>query len=183
MAAISTLAIVFYVSVAIAVGISVYLGHKANFGRKEWSVYGAGLVLAAVAGLLGQQGILGVPVETSMGYLSSLITWPGAPQIGGIVPVGIPGPTWFAIGFLLLARKRWGGDVGRYFEIAAIGLIIQAAMYVVHLSWHFQQTGGPETLPVWGLSQPFWFVFFHGGAALSFGLIAYAFYGYWKSVQ
>lgn len=46
--------------------LSVYLGYKANFGRKEWSVYGAGLVLAAVAGLLGQQGILSMPVEMSM---------------------------------------------------------------------------------------------------------------------
>ncbi|MFB6076834.1 MAG: hypothetical protein ABEK12_01740 [Candidatus Nanohaloarchaea archaeon] len=178
------LALVFYASIVASIGISIFIGYKASLERQDWAIYGTGIVAAVIAGYLGMNGTLSIAIEQNMGFWYSVIHLPSFPRVaGGLIPLGIPGPAWFAAAFLLLARARWGGEMGRYFEIATIGLLIQAAAYVFHLAWHFQQTGGISTLPEWGISQSFWYVFFHGGAALSFGLIAYAFYGYWKTTQ
>ncbi|MDY6777030.1 MAG: hypothetical protein SVU32_00055, partial [Candidatus Nanohaloarchaea archaeon] len=158
-----------------------------------------GLSVRAASGytLLGAVGLLLGP--PSVGWLSdrlgrrtslivagaaAYVVAIGTLAIWGRPPLPVVATVFFAIGFLWLARSRWGGDVGRYFEIVSVGLFIQLLTYVPHLSWHLKAAGkGPQALPAWGMSSNFWYVFWHGAAAMSFAFIAYGFYLYWQSTE
>ncbi|MFB6203171.1 MAG: hypothetical protein ABEK01_01625 [Candidatus Nanohaloarchaea archaeon] len=129
---------------------------------RDKKLFLVGIILSLIAGAAAQLGYLGLRHELLAGYL------PG---------VTIP----FAIYFAYRARDIWGGQITRYLEIIIAGLVAQFVIYIPHLYWHFQAIGPKASLPAWGASTNFWYVFFHGLSAYSFLLIAYGFYRFWKS--
>ncbi|MDY6777586.1 MAG: hypothetical protein SVU32_02900, partial [Candidatus Nanohaloarchaea archaeon] len=91
------LALVFYASILISIGISIFLAWKADLKRQDWVIYGAGILLAVIFGALGYTGQLSTRWELALGYWPGLLTYTGAPKIAGIIPYGLPGPMFFAI--------------------------------------------------------------------------------------
>lgn len=155
-----TMALAFYASILVGLGVGVYLMNHVSTGRRDWEVVGLGLVLALVAGALGVMGILGLQEEILLAYLPFFT----------IIPAGIV--AW-------KARETWGGDIARYLEIIAIGFFLLGVTYLPHLYWHFQElTAG--SLPEWGLSTNFWYVGFHGLSLFGIAYISYGFYLFWK---
>lgn len=130
--------------------------------KKDWYVLGTGVLLGIVTAVATQLGYLGMELELLLGYAMAIPILP-------------------ALVFLYLARKLWGGDVARYLDFIAVGLIINLLMFPVHLQWHMaEMTAG--ALPAWGgLSPNFWYLFFHGLTAYSFVMLSYGFYLFWKS--
>lgn len=129
--------------------------------RKDWYVLGTGIALGLIGAVLAQLGYVGLEAEILLGFAM-------------VIPI-LP-----ALAFLYFTRKLWGGDVARYLDFIGVGLIITLVMFPIHLQWHMAELAA-GSIPAWGISPNFWYMFFHGMTAHSFVLIAYGFYLFWDS--
>ncbi|MFB6204774.1 MAG: hypothetical protein ABEJ75_03955 [Candidatus Nanohaloarchaea archaeon] len=154
---------VFYASILVSAAAAAYILRSADSDREAWMVAGFGVLLGLLAAAAGMTGILGRNAEMLMGYLPAI-------------------PLPFAIAFLYRARRFYGGELARYFEIIAVGLVMEFLLYIPHLYWHFQEFSLGH-LPSWGVAPSFWYVFFHGLSAFGFAVVSYGFYLLWKSGQ
>ncbi|MFB6115826.1 MAG: hypothetical protein ABEK04_06100 [Candidatus Nanohalobium sp.] len=155
-------AVILYASILAGLGIGSYLMYRAGNEREDWIILGTGVLLGLIAAVLGFTGTLGLKAEKMMGYLPAI-------------------PIPFAVTFLYLTRKHYGGKISRYVEIISIGLAINSLLYIPHLFWHFSRHKIGH-LPSWGLNPSFWYVFYHGLSAVGFIYIAYGFYLFWTSI-
>ncbi len=134
-----------------------------NLNRKDMYLIGAGVILGLIAAVLGQIGVIGMPVEMILTYVM-------------VIPI-LPG-----LYFLYKSRDLWGGQIARYLDFIGIGLVINLLLFPVHMFWHFSALRPEEQLAAWfGLSPNFWYIFFHGLTGYSFAMLAYGFYLFYKS--
>lgn len=133
-----------------------------NLEKGDKYLIGTGLLLGLIAAVLGQFGLIGLPVEMILTYLM-------------VVPI-LPG-----IYFLYKARSLWGGDIARYLDFIGIGLIINLILFPIHMNWHFGSMAAEAEFLAWGISPNFWYMFFHGLTGYSFAMLAYGFYLFYES--
>lgn len=126
--------------------------------KVDLGVIGAGLLVALFAGAATQLG-LNIP---GLQLLFNLI-----------LPAGL-----LSVILIVMTARLWGGQVRRYLTIIGIGLSIFLIETFPHLSWHRSGAG-----PLVGLNGSFWYIFFHGGIAVSFAIIAYGFYLFYHSAD
>lgn len=128
-----------------------------NITSKDKKVIGVLVVLAIIAGfpLAYLEGTALISVHDISFYL------PGpALLIGAVV--------------IYMARNRVGGTMARNLEIVGSGTTLLALAWIV---WAAYFAAG---FPAWGISSAFWVMFLGMTIIMSFVVIGYGFYQFWK---
>jgi hypothetical protein len=128
-----------------------------NLEKTDIAVIGLAYGLSLLAGALHQIGIK-IPV----GPVSLLM-----------LPAGI-----ISLVFVYLAAQEYGGMIARYLYFIGTGIGLFLIMTFPHVFWH--QSGMTALL---GVSDSFWYIFYHGGILVSYFFIGYGFYLFYKSGQ
>ncbi|TYL37203.1 hypothetical protein CV102_17960 [Natronococcus pandeyae] len=126
--------------------------------------------------------ISGIPVlAIAAGVIFSLVADHGTlPLVGRGTSVLVGGVILVTLVPLLRASQHWGGEIGRNLQLIALGLLFFMAAIVPHIEWHIR--GAPEPLgpPMLGLSSAWWGGFFHVFTIISWVIIIYGFYRFWR---
>lgn len=127
-----------------------------NLKPADYLIIGAGIIISIIAGFIGDVFNVLMEVEAYTRFL-----------VGGSIIV--------ALVFIYKARAAWDGQLARYLEIIGAGLTILMLSWIPHIGWHLNGMN-----PMFGLSPSFWISFFHVLTAITFLIMGYGFYRFWK---
>lgn len=127
-----------------------------NLKPVDYSIILVGALIAVVAGFIGQSMNVTANIEVYTRFI-----------VGGAITVTLT--------LIWMARNAWDGELARYLEIIGAGLFILMMSWIPHIGWHM--AGSPERF---GLNPSFWVSFFHILTAVTFLIIGYGFYQFWK---
>lgn len=126
--------------------------------RNDWIALALALLVSLVA-FAAVQFSISIPGLQSLALL--------------ILPAGL-----VSLILIALTVRLWGGEVRRYLTIIGFGIAIFLIETFPHVQWHRGQMG-----PYLGIGENFWYIFFHGGIAVAFAMIAYGFYLFYHSAD